>query len=142
MRGSAVKAAAFPAVGTGGCQLAAGLLHLLRAEGARAARESIARRLGAGLTLEQIRQHEHYHAAWLCSRAITATDLAFSRAYAYTADLIVSDLRSRQEPERGPMAASLPPGTPHPDPVLAAKGWHVDGGIYIRTQHARRSEAA
>jgi hypothetical protein len=34
-------------------------------------------------------------------------------------------------------AADLPDGTPHPDPVLAAKGWQVLDGIY---QRVRRGE--
>jgi hypothetical protein len=31
-----------------------------------------------------------------------------------------------------PMAARLPDGTPHADPVLAAKGWQAQGGRYVR----------
>jgi hypothetical protein len=33
-------------------------------------------------------------------------------------------------PKDAPIAATLPDGTPHPDPVLAAKGWQALGGIY------------
>jgi hypothetical protein len=29
-------------------------------------------------------------------------------------------------------AATLPDGTPHPDPFLAERGWQVQRGIYIR----------
>jgi hypothetical protein len=33
----------------------------------------------------------------------------------------------------GPDQLHLTPGTPHPDPYLAARGWHVcDHGIYTR----------
>jgi hypothetical protein len=31
------------------------------------------------------------------------------------------------------LAAFLPEGTPHPDPVLAERGWLVAGGIWQRT---------
>lgn len=35
--------------------------------------------------------------------------------------------------DRSPVpAASLPDGTRHPDPRLAAKGWQVQRGIYVR----------
>ena len=36
------------------------------------------------------------------------------------------------EPGAAPMAASLPPGTPHADPSLAAKGWQSNGRVYVR----------
>jgi hypothetical protein len=29
-------------------------------------------------------------------------------------------------------ARSLPDGTPHPVPAMAAHGWHARGGVYVR----------
>jgi hypothetical protein len=38
---------------------------------------------------------------------------------------------------RAPEAWRLPDGTPHSDPFLAAKGWQVQGGIYVRQPQAQ-----
>jgi hypothetical protein len=40
-------------------------------------------------------------------------------------------LRDPQRP-LAPVAASLPDGTPHADPFLAARGWQARGGLYVR----------
>jgi hypothetical protein len=101
--------------------------------GARTAVKSVNRQLWAAVSIDQIRAHEHNFAAWLFSRAATPADEAFCVAYAECADEILADLAERQMPERNRMAARLATGTPHPDPVLAAKGWHVDCGVYVRT---------
>ena len=63
----------------------------------------------------------------------TADFLSRAKAEAQTAEAgqwndgtYVRDLKELDEP-------GLTPGTPHPDPALAAKGWHVcDHGIYTR----------
>ena len=101
--------------------------------GSRAAVKSVNRQLFASVSIEQIRRHQHELAAWLFSRAATAADEAFCLAYAESADTVLADLCEKQMPERSRMAAKLVTGTPHPDPVLAAKGWHVDRGVYVRT---------
>jgi hypothetical protein len=33
-----------------------------------------------------------------------------------------------------PLAADLPDGTPHADPLLAGRGWQAQGGIYARSE--------
>jgi hypothetical protein len=38
-------------------------------------------------------------------------------------------------------AAALPDGTPHPDPVLAVKGWQVKDGIYQRIQPVQGAQS-
>lgn len=35
-------------------------------------------------------------------------------------------------------ARSLPDGTPHPVPAMAAHGWQVRGGIYVRPAKTTR----
>lgn len=35
-----------------------------------------------------------------------------------------------------PVAATLPDGTPHTDPVLAGRGWQARGGLYVRQPQA------
>ncbi len=44
-------------------------------------------------------------------------------------------------PVRGPVAASLPDGTPHPDPFLAGRGWQARGGIWVRREPAGEAAA-
>jgi len=39
--------------------------------------------------------------------------------------------------QRAPVAATLPPGTPHADPYLAERGW-VARGVYVREPGAER----
>jgi hypothetical protein len=38
---------------------------------------------------------------------------------------------------RAPQAWRLPDGTPHADPVLAARGWQAQGGVYRRVPQAQ-----
>ena len=64
--------------------------------------------------------------------ARTPEGQAYARALSDTAATYVRELRERDplpEPDRTP-------GTLHPDPFLAARGWHVnEHGIY--TRHAQ-----
>jgi hypothetical protein len=54
---------------------------------------------------------------------------AFANAYAVTASALVAGLRDLSRPQ-----PRMEPGTPHPDPQLAARGWEVGAhGIYTRT---------
>jgi hypothetical protein len=39
-----------------------------------------------------------------------------------------------QAPQEHPGASLLPDGTPHPDQFLAARGWQVRRGIYVRVK--------
>ena len=54
---------------------------------------------------------------------------AYAKAFSDTAAARVWELRKHDplpEPDRTP-------GAPHPDPILAARGWHMNHhGIYIR----------
>jgi Protein of unknown function (DUF4031) len=46
------------------------------------------------------------------------------------------------EAPRAPEAWALPDGTPHSDPVLAARGWQAHGGVYVRHPQAEREPEA
>ena len=65
----------------------------------------------------------------LLNDPITPEGQAYARAFADTAAANVKELRERDplpEPDRTP-------GTPHPDPFLASRGWHLnERGIYAR----------
>jgi predicted GIY-YIG superfamily endonuclease len=80
----------------------------------------------AGMPADTIARHQEDITASLLSDAQTADGQAFAREYADTAGTYLRDLKELDEP-------GLTPGAPHPDPALAAKGWHVcDHGIYTR----------
>jgi hypothetical protein len=69
------------------------------------------------------------NAGWPLSDLSAPLGQAYARAFSDTAAAHVRELRRRDplpEPDRTP-------GTPHPDPVLADRGWHVnERGIYTR----------
>jgi hypothetical protein len=92
----------------------------------------------AGMTPEAISRHQEEITASLLSDAQTADGQAFAREYADTAGTYLRDLKELDEP-------GLTPGAPHPDPALAAKGWHVcKHGIYTRrpdAEHEAEPEA-
>src|SRR5262249_30881380 len=80
----------------------------------------------AGMSQDAIAGHRKDTAAGLLSDAQPADGQAFAREYADTAGTYLRDLKELDQP-------GLTPGAPHPDPSLAAKGWHVcDHGIYTR----------
>jgi hypothetical protein len=66
--------------------------------------------------------------------------LAQAAAWLYEAPLPPDGLPRLLDPAaeapRAPEAWRLPDGTPHPDPVLAARGWQTQGGIYHRVPQA------
>jgi hypothetical protein len=66
--------------------------------------------------------------------------LAEATAWLYQAPLPPDGLPRLLDPAaeapRAPEAWRLPDGTPHPDPVLAARGWQAQGGIYHRVPQA------
>jgi hypothetical protein len=79
----------------------------------------------AGMTPGAAGRHQEQTAS-LPAGAKTTEGRAFAREYAATTDTYMRDLKELDEP-------SLTPGALHPDPTLAAKGWHVcDHGIYTR----------
>jgi hypothetical protein len=105
--------------------------------GAEAAQRTITAQAAAGVSTERMDAHAQDTAAWLFSEATGTGGEAFARGYDGTAQSLVAELREAEHP--------LPqPGTPHPSPQLAAKGWEVSphgAGVYIRRQadaHADR----
>jgi hypothetical protein len=88
-----------------------------------------------GMDLGQIRAHHEDTAASLAADAQTTAGRMYAREYGDTARTLIADLREDAAVARGRSAAActLPDGTPHPDPVLAARGWQVDRGLYQRT---------
>jgi hypothetical protein len=94
--------------------------------GRETAGQQVIAQADAGMPTDRIRHAQADIAAYLLSEARTPEGQAFAREYDWAAETLVSDLK---EPD-GP---GLTPGAPHPDPALAAKGWHVcDHGIYTR----------
>jgi hypothetical protein len=89
----------------------------------------------AGTDLDQIRTRHDDVAATLAADARTTAGRAYARQYADTAATLIRDLREDAAVAAGKSAAActLPDGTPHPDPFLAARGWQADRGIYQRT---------
>jgi hypothetical protein len=99
--------------------------------GHEAADRSVAAQADAGSDVDTIARNQDDAVARLASEADTAKGRAYAGAYAFTASALVNDLRDldRQPPH-------MVPGTPHPDPFLAAHGWEVGKhGIYTRTGH-------
>jgi hypothetical protein len=81
------------------------------------------------MTPESPGDSQHEIATWLLNDATTPEGQAYARAFSDTAATYVRELRERDplpEPDRTP-------GSPHPDPLLADRGWHVNQhGIYSR----------
>jgi len=113
-----------------------------------AARPDLAARLGAddaariiagqyiaGIDLGQIRAHHEDVAACLLADARTASGRAYAREYAATASYLITHLRQDHAVASGRSAAACaqPDGTPHPDPLLAGRGWHADRGLWQRS---------
>jgi hypothetical protein len=81
---------------------------------------------GAGMPAGRTAQVQAGIAAYLLSQTRTPEGQAFAREYDGAAETLAGELKELNEP-------GLTPGAPHPDPVLAAKGWHVcRHGIYTR----------
>jgi hypothetical protein len=104
------------------------------------AARTVAAQYAAGLDLDAISAHHDDVSASLRSDAQTSFGRAYAREYSDVAASLVADLRQDQAVARGRSGAACtqPQGTPHPDPVLAAKGWQVDGGVYQRTGQAQQ----
>src|SRR5215472_17925974 len=81
---------------------------------------------GTGMPTGSI-PHEHADIpAVLPSQARTPKSQASAREYDRAAKTLIREPKQLEEP-------GLTPGAPHPDPALAAKGWHVcSHGIYTR----------
>lgn len=105
--------------------------------GRQAAETLITAQADAGLTPEAIADRHDDIAARLLSEADSPAATAYAREYSFTATVLAADLAElHRAPELPPV-----PGTAHPDPFLAARGWQVsDHGIYVRTGQAREPE--
>lgn len=94
-----------------------------------------------GMDLDSIQARHDDLAARLASDAQTEHGRLYAREYGQAATSLISDLRADADAAAGrtpggkaPMAASLPAGTPHADPHLAAKGWQSNGRVYVRSE--------
>ncbi len=89
----------------------------------------ITQQADAGITPERAGDSHDERATRLLNDASTPEGQAYARAFSDTAAAYVRELRERDplpEPDRTP-------GTPHPDPFLAGRGWHMnEHGIYTR----------
>lgn len=97
----------------------------------------------AGVSLDEISAHHHDVSASLWSDAQTAPGRAYADAYSATSESLIADLIEDAGRARGaaPMAARLRDGTPHADPRLAARGWQVQNGVYVRREPQQELEA-
>jgi hypothetical protein len=102
------------------------------------ASRSIAAAYAAGADLGAIAAHHDDLSASLTSDAQTGPGRAYAREFASAGRSLLADLRQDAAVARGELvpASSQPKGTPHPDPVLAGRGWQVDRGVYQRTGKA------
>jgi hypothetical protein len=106
--------------------------------GADDAARTVSGMYAGGIGLEAIAAHHDDVSTQLLNEAQTGYGRAYAREYSETAASLVADLRQDEAVAQGRSAAACtqPQGTPHPDPVLAARGWQVDHGIYQRTGQA------
>lgn len=103
--------------------------------GADDATRLIAGQYIAGVHLDQIRAHHEDVATRLLADARTTPGRAYAEEYAATASYLITHLSQDHALASGRSAAACaqPDGTAHPDPLLAARGWHADRGIWQRT---------
>jgi hypothetical protein len=101
----------------------------------RDASRRIAALYASGAGLDQISAAHDDLAASLAADAQTPPGRAYAAQFADTGRSLIADLRVDEAVARGrsQAACTLPDGTPHPAPVLAAKGWQADRGIWQRT---------
>ena len=105
--------------------------------GSETARQIISTQAAAGMDADRIAEHHQEVGASLLCGAETPDGEAVARAYDGTAETLIGELR---EMERGP-EPSREPGSPHPDPRLAAHGWRTcEHGIYVRRQAQAQAE--
>ncbi len=100
-----------------------------RMAGAEPSANLITQRADTGVTPGRAGDRQYAAADRLLNDASTPEGQAYARAFSDSAAAYVRELRKRDplpEPDRTP-------GAPHPDPVLARRGWHVnEHGIYTR----------
>jgi hypothetical protein len=106
--------------------------------GAETAQQIITAQASAGMSTDRMARHHDDTAAWLWSDARTPDAERFAAGYASTADSLVAELREEERPE-----PDRSPGAPHPDPVLAGKGWQAcerGDGVYVRRQAVAQAD--
>jgi phosphate uptake regulator len=88
----------------------------------------------AGVDLRQIRVHHEEVAARLLAEARTDLGRAYAAEYAATASELVTHLSQDEAVASGRSRAACaqPDGTPHPDPLLAGRGWQATRGVWQR----------
>jgi hypothetical protein len=100
-----------------------------RRAGPEHAADPVSRHAGADTPTERAGQRQDEIIARLLEEAWSPEGQAHTWVFSDAAAAYVRELRERDplpEPDRSP-------GTPHPDPLLADRGWHVNKlGIYIR----------
>jgi hypothetical protein len=97
-----------------------------RAPGRETAGQQISAQADAGMPTGRIGHVQADITAHLLSEARAAEGQAFAREYDWAAETLAGELKGADEP-------GLTPGAPHPDPALAARGWHVcSHGMYTR----------
>jgi hypothetical protein len=104
--------------------------------GAITAQQVIIAQANTGMTADQIEAHHHDVAASLLNGAETPDGEAFALEYGFAAEALAGDLRAAG-PDRTP-------GAPHPDPVLADRGWQAcehGHGVYVRRQAQAQADA-
>ena len=107
-----------------------------QAAGAAAAEKVIRAQASAGVSTDRIEAHGADTASWLFSEAKTANGRAFAAGYDDTAQTLVAELREAAHPQ-----PNRSPGAPHPDPLLARRGWQAcerGDGVYVRRTAAQR----
>lgn len=105
------------------------------AAGYRDATRLVSLQCAAGADLDEMQRQHDDVSARLLSDAQTRVGRAYAREYQQTAATLISDLRADDEAEQ---REKPEPGAPHPNPVLAAKGWQAcprDCGVYVREPH-------
>jgi predicted GIY-YIG superfamily endonuclease len=98
--------------------------------GAEAAQQIIAAQAAAGMSVDRMAHHHHDTASWLFSEATTSDAEKYAEGYAWTAEMLIGELREKERP-----VPDRSPGAPHPDPFLAERGWQACGhgdGVYVR----------
>lgn len=104
-----------------------------RQAGAGAAAQLITRQADAAMDAAATGRTQGDSATGLLADADTEEGQAFAREFDDTTGVLGGDLRDlerERDHDRGMVPAS---GTPHPDPFLAERGWHVcSHGLYTR----------
>src|SRR5258708_2188606 len=96
---------------------------------------TITRQADAGMSPEQIADHQHDVSAWPLTEAETPHAQSLPPAHDHPAQALAADLmQDHRQAGAAPMAATLADGTAHADPRLAAHGWQAMNGVYVRRQ--------